>query len=57
MVCMPWEHILTSHIQDTHDDAIMKRMQLKLYGETEEQEQVLAEFKLKREMQRTKLSK
>ena len=35
----------------------MKRMQLKLYGETEEQEQVLAEFKLKREMQRTKLSK
>ena len=49
----------TTHItvQDTHDDAIMKRMQLKLYGETEEQEQVLAEFKLKREMQRTKLSK
>ena len=44
-------------VQDTHDDAIMKRMQLKLYGETEEQEQVLAEFKLKREMQRTKLSK
>lgn len=42
-------------LQDTHDDAIMKRMQLKLYGETEEQEQVLAEFKLKREMQRTKL--
>jgi len=35
----------------------MKRMQIKLYGETEEQEQVLAEFKLKREMQRTKLSK
>ena len=49
-------YISTSLIQDTHDDAIMKRMQLKLYGETEEQEQVLAEFKLKREMQRTKLS-
>ena len=35
----------------------MKRIQLKLSGESEEQEQVLAEFKLKREMQRTKLSK
>ena len=53
---MPWVNISTSHIQNTHDDAIMKRMQIKLYGETEEQEQVLAEFKLKREMQRTKLS-
>ncbi|XP_065916827.1 STE20-like serine/threonine-protein kinase isoform X2 [Dysidea avara] len=46
----------SSTLQNTHDDAIMKRMQLKLYGETEEQEQVLAEFKLKREMQRTKLN-
>ena len=35
----------------------MKRIQLKLSAESEEQEQVLAEFKLKREMQRTKLSK
>jgi len=35
----------------------MKRIQLKLSAETEEQEQMLAEFKLKREMQRGKLSK
>ena len=35
----------------------MKRIKLKLSAESEEQEQVLAEFKLKREMQRTKLSK
>ncbi|XP_065916630.1 uncharacterized protein [Dysidea avara] len=45
----------SSALQNTHDGAIMKRIQLKLSAETEEQEQMLAEFKLKREMQRGKL--
>lgn len=42
-------------LQATHDEAVHIRTNLKLKTEAEEQEQVLQEFKLKREKERTKL--
>ena len=44
-------------LQATHDDAVQTRTHLRLRTEAEEQEQKLQEFKLKREKERTKLSK
>ena len=44
-------------LQATHDDAVRTRMKLKLDAESEEQEQTIMEFRLKREKERTKLSK
>ena len=44
-------------LQATHDEAVHIRTNLRLKTESEEQEQVLQEFKLKREKERTKLSK
>ena len=44
-------------LQATHDEAVHIRTNLRLTTESEEQEQVLQEFKLKREKERTKLSK
>lgn len=44
-------------LQATHDEAVHIRTNLRLKTEAEEQEQVLQEFKLKREKERTKLSK
>ena len=43
-------------LQATHDEAVHIRTNLRLKTESEEQEQVLQEFKLKREKERTKLS-
>ncbi len=42
--------------QASHDQAIQIRANLRLMTETEEQEQNIEEFKLKREKERTKLS-
>ncbi|XP_064395778.1 uncharacterized protein LOC135342867 [Halichondria panicea] len=42
-------------LQATHDEAVHIRTNLRLKTESEEQEQVLQEFKLKREKERTKL--
>lgn len=42
-------------LQATHDEAIQTRVHLKLMSESEQQSQVLEEFKLRREKERTKL--
>ena len=47
----------SSSLQATHDEAVQIRTNLRLKTEAEEQEQTLQEFKLKREKERTKLSK
>lgn len=43
-------------LQATHDSAVSTRMSLRLDAESEEQEQALKEFRLKREKERIKLS-
>ena len=43
-------------LQATHDHAVQTRTHIRLNKEAEEKEQILLQFKLKREKQRTKLS-
>lgn len=43
-------------LQATHDRAVQTRTHIRLNKEAEEKEQVLLQFKLKREKERTKLS-
>ena len=50
-------YVASQSLQATHDDAVQTRTHLRLRTEAEEQEQKLQEFKLKREKERTKLSK
>lgn len=50
-------YVASASLQATHDDAVQTRTHLRLRTEAEEQEQRLQEFKLKREKERTKLSK
>ena len=49
-------YVASPSLQATHDNAVSTRMSLKLDAESEEQEQALKEFRLKREKERTKLS-
>ena len=49
-------YVYTCCVQATHDEAIQSRVHLKLMSESEQQSQVLEEFKLRREKERTKLS-
>ena len=44
-------------LQATHDNAVQTRTHIRLNKEAEEKEQILLQFKLKREKERTKLSK
>ena len=44
-------------LQTTHDNAVQTRTHNRLNKEAEEKEQILLQFKLQREKQRTKLSK
>ena len=46
----------SSSLQATHDNAVQTRTHIRLNKEAEEKEQILLQFKLKREKQRTKLS-
>lgn len=46
----------SASLQATHDNAVQTRTHIRLNKEAEEKEQVLLQFKLKREKQRTKLS-
>ena len=43
-------------LQTTHDKAVQTRTHIRLNKEAEEKEQILSQFKLKREKERTKLS-
>lgn len=46
----------SASLQATHDNAVQTRTYIRLNKEAEEKEQILLQFKLKREKQRTKLS-
>lgn len=49
-------YVASSTLQATHDNAVQTRTHIRLNKEAEEKEQVLLQFRLEREKQRTKLS-